>query len=211
MRARFISIFTVAAVVMAQGEALGSAADVGLPTFRACASAPQMAQLVGELQTHGSPALGTSAAGTVVAERAGSGFAAKTPSGVLVSVDAPSSPKSCAAAATQTVRLAEGGSVPAHDIAAVNAALTYRLSHPWPYGAAHLDDPRTSIMVYERNGRSFVVIYDYKTLHDKGAFTCAGEEYYRVVPETLDVRPYDGCFEGAPPQRVLPRLRNLPG
>ena len=101
--------------------------------------------------------------------------------------------------------------MPAHDIAAVNAALTYRLSHPWPYGPANLDDPRTSILVYERNGRSFVMIYDYKTLHDKGAFACGGEEYYRVVPETLDVRPYDGCAEGAPPQRVLPRLRDLPG
>ena len=132
-------------------------------------------------------------------------------SGIAVPFTAPVSPLACAAIARDAIQLSNGGSVPGADIGAVAAVLAYRQAHSWPYGPAHLDDPRTSLAFRNRNGRAFVSIVDYQVLTDRGALSCGGQEYYRVDLQALDVQPYDGCREGAPPQRLLPKLKELPG
>ncbi len=101
--------------------------------------------------------------------------------------------------------------MPGNNAAAIAAVLTYRQSNPWPYGAAHLDDPRTNVFARTRNGHIIVRIADYKSLYSPNAFDCSAEEYYRVDLQTFAVEPYEGCREGSPGKRVFPWLKDLPG
>lgn len=203
---------TVMVVLSTPLAAVASPEDLGPPTFRACAPAPQLSMAVSMLAgARRSSSLRELSDRAVTIAGSEGQYEVRAGSGASVRFTAAVSPQACAAIAPDAVRLASGGSVPGADIAAVAAVLAYRQAHAWPYGPAHLDDPRTSLAFRNRNGRAFVSIVDFKTLHDKGAFDCSGQEYYRVIVETLDVQPYDGCFEGAPPQRVLPTLKRLPG
>lgn len=206
------SVTVCAVLASVTSNAAASVEDLGPPTFRACAPGPQLSRIVAALMdARRSSSLRELSDRTIVI--AGSAGQYEVRSGAVppIRLTANVSREACAAIAPDAIRLANGGSVPGYDIAAVAAVLAYRKQHEWPYHAAHLDDPRTTLAVRNRNGRAFVSIVDYKTLHDKGAFDCSGEEYYRVVLQTLDVQQYDGCFEGASPQHVLPKLKDLPG
>jgi hypothetical protein len=192
--------------------AAASPEDLGPPTFRACAPAPQLSSIVSALAgSGGSSSLRRLSDRDVKISGSDGAYEVRTDQGTPVRVTTAVHPLACAAIAADAVRLANGGHVPGADIAAVGAVLAYRDKHAWPYGSAHLDDPRTTVAFRNRNGRAFVSIIDFKTLHDPGSLNCSGQEYYRVILQTLDVAPYDGCFEGAPAQRVLPTLKRLPG
>jgi len=207
---RWVALMT--AVASLPLSAAASPADLGPPSFRACAPSTQLSALIAALRDGRRPTSLHELSGRMVLIGGSEGrYEMRADSGIAVPFTAPVSPLACAAIARDAIQLSNGGSVPGADIGAVAAVLAYRQAHSWPYGPAHLDDPRTSLAFRNRNGRAFVSIVDYQVLTDRGALSCGGQEYYRVDLQALDVQPYDGCREGAPPQRLLPKLKELPG
>jgi hypothetical protein len=117
--------------------------------------------------------------------------------------------RACQAISPKAARLMDGGVLPGNDVAAIVAALAYRESNTWPYGAAHVDDPQTQITVRTRNGHAIVTLVDFKTLLTPH-LDCSGQEYYRVDLETFAVKPFDGCGAGRSTNHILPPLKDLP-
>lgn len=205
-----LSALMIAGIITSTAAA--SPEDLGPPTFRACAPGPQLSKAVSALTDGRSTASLRAFSDRTISVAGSNGeYELQVDSATPVRFTAAVSTQACAAIAPEAVRLANGGTVPGADIAAFGAVLAYRQTHAWPYGAAHLDDARTTVAFRNRNGRAFFSIVDFKTLHDRGALDCSGQEYYRVDLRSLDVQPYDGCFEGAPVRRVLPPLKDLPG
>jgi hypothetical protein len=213
-RSHYLPTATVAALFCLPLTAHASPADLGPPTFQTCAPAPQFVQIVNAV----APRQGGREASSlrqlsrlsVLVEGSGGRYRISSGSNAPVTIDAPVDIRACEAMRPAAVRLANGGTLPGNNAAAIAAVLSYRQSNTWPYGAAHLDDPRTRITARTRNGHIMVSIADYKTLYSPNALNCGGEEYYRVDLQTFAVAPYDGCPEGAPAKRVLPTLKSLP-
>jgi hypothetical protein len=213
-RSQFYPIAAVAVLFFMPLQPQASPADLGPSSFRACAPAPQLVQIVSAVvpshEARQPSSLRDPASRSVSVEGSAGRYQVRSGSAAAVTISAPVDAAACVAAPAEAVHLQTGGTIPGYDVAAVAAVLAYRESNPWPYGAAHIDDPRTWLGVRNRNGRAFVSIFDFKTLHSKGAFDCSGQEYYRVDVQTFAVKPYEGCVEGAPPKRVLPWLKDLP-
>lgn len=117
--------------------------------------------------------------------------------------------RACEAADPKATHLMNGGTIPGNNAAAVAAVLAFRQSNTWPFGAAHIDDPRTAIDSQTRNGHVIVAILDYKTLFMPN-LDCSSEEWYRVDVRTFDVKPFDGCGANTPANHPLPILKDLP-
>ena len=213
-RAGATALRAVAFLLVTPLASHASPADLGPPTFQICASAPQFVQIVnavaprqGGRETSSLRRLSNL---SVSVEGSDGRYRISSGSNASVTIDAPVDVRACQAMRATAVRLANGGSVPGNNAAAIAAVLAFRELNAWPYGAAHLDDPRTRISARTRNGHIMVSIADYKTLYSPNALNCGSEEYYRVDLQTFAVVPYDGCPEGAPARRVLPMLKDLP-
>ncbi|MEA2784760.1 MAG: hypothetical protein QOF71_864 [Candidatus Eremiobacteraeota bacterium] len=213
-RSDYLPIAAIGSLFFLPLTAQASPADLGPPTFQACAPAPQFVQIVNAVAPRQggreTSSLRRLSSLSVSVEGSGGRYRIASGSNASVTIDAPVDVRACQAMRPTAVRLANGGSVPGNNAAAIAAVLAFRESNAWPYGAAHLDDPRTRISARMRNGHIMVSIADYKTLYSPNALGCGSEEYYRVDLQTFAVVPYDGCFEGAPARRVLPMLKDLP-
>jgi hypothetical protein len=190
-----------------------SPADLGTPDFHACAPAPQFLQIVAALAPreggrHVSALRRLSSLPISIEGSAGT-YRVQLGSAAPVTIVAPVDKRACQAISPNATRLMDGANVPGTDVAALAAALVYRESNSWPYGAAHTDDPRTQITVRTRNGRAIVTLVDYKTLLTPH-LDCSSQEYYRVDLQTFAVKPFDGCGAGTPANRILPTLKDLP-
>lgn len=116
----------------------------------------------------------------------------------------------CEAYAPAT-KLLDGGTVPRVELASLDAVMSYKTTHVWPYGDADLADPRTAIFIQMRGRRALVFIRAYKTLQSLGGLSCRGEEAYRVDPgRGFAVLPFEQCAEVRGSHDAFPSLKDLP-
>ena len=115
----------------------------------------------------------------------------------------------CEAYAPAT-KLLDGGTLPRVELASLDAVMSYKTTHVWPYGDADLADPRTAIFIQMRGRRALVFIRAYKTLQSPGGLSCRGEEAYRVDPgRGFAVLPFEQCAEVRGSHDAFPSLKEL--
>ncbi|HEY0384187.1 MAG TPA: hypothetical protein VGC72_18505 [Candidatus Elarobacter sp.] len=205
---RFIAAACIAAGSMCAPSAAASLEPV---TYEVCGGAAQLVAVAGALVPPKSrrseaalrPLMSSDvhisgSGGNFLVEGAGARQVVSVPPGV--------GPKACSVTGDDTKKVQSGDGISGISLIALQAAVEYRSLHPWPLGAANTDDPNASANVQIRGRYAFVFLSNF-TPHELG---CAGVEYYRVDPATLDVRPFDGCIEGHRPRPDLPGLRQLP-
>jgi hypothetical protein len=210
---RYRSAFVVAMLICAPSVSQASPADLGPPDFHACAPAPQLMQVVSAVAPPGGgrqvSSLRRLSSLSVAIDGSAGRYNVQSGSAAPVSVVAAVDKRACQAISPKAARLMDGGVLPGNDVAAIAAALAYRESNAWPYGAAHVDDPQTQITVRTRNGHAIVTLVDFKTLFTPH-LDCSGQEYYRVDLETFAVKPFDGCGAGTATNHILPTLKDVP-
>ena len=207
------SALVVAMLICAPVVSQASPADLGPPDFHACAPAPQLLRVVSAVAPAGRgrqiSSLRQLSSLSVAIDGSAGRYNVQSGSAAPVTIVAAVDKRACQAISSKAARLMDGGVLPGNDVAAIAAALAYRDSITWPYGAAHVDDPRTQITVRTRNGHAIVTLVDFKTLFTPH-LNCSGQEYYRVDLETFAVKPFDGCGAGTATNHPLPTLKDLP-
>lgn len=210
---QYRSALVVAVLICAPSVSWASPADLGPPDFHACAPAPQLLRVLSAVAPPGEgrqiSSLRRLSSLSVVIDGSAGRYSVQLGSAAPVTIIAAVDKRACQAISSMAVRLMDGGVLPGNDVAAIAAALAYRESNTWPYGAAHVDDPQTQITVRTRNGHAIVTLVDFKTLLTPH-LDCSGQEYYRVDLETFAVKPFDGCGAGTATNRILPTLKDLP-
>jgi hypothetical protein len=115
----------------------------------------------------------------------------------------------CRNRATDAV-LTNATTVPGLDIASFAAVTTFRKTNPWPLTPAPIEQASTAVQFRTIGRYLFVIVSAAPSAQSTFSLSCGAVEYYRVDPQTFDVRPFDGCVEAHKHAPGLPGLGGLP-